>query len=83
MQCAHEIYAEERQPDCTHIKRLHKLEQRMLPRHNQSEPPKADLHPLGLLEASEIVLRHWDLYGERGFDAAITLLRRVVERSRV
>jgi hypothetical protein len=33
-----------------------------------------------LLDAAGVVIRHWELLGPRGFDAAITLLRRVAER---
>jgi hypothetical protein len=36
--------------------------------------------PPTLAEAAGIAIRHWELFRERGFDAAINLLRRVLAR---
>jgi hypothetical protein len=43
--------------------------------------PVAPQDQTSLAEAAGIVIRHWELLGPRGFDAAITLLKRVVERT--
>lgn len=43
------------------------------------EPPVDP--PMTLREAAEITVRHWRQLGARGFDAAITLLERVLARS--
>lgn len=34
----------------------------------------------GLLEAAHVVIRHWELFGQRGYDASIQYLKRVVDR---
>lgn len=41
----------------------------------------ADAKPMPLREAAEVVARHWRLYRERGFDAAIEMLERVLART--
>lgn len=41
--------------------------------------PRAE-PPVELREAAEITVRHWRQLGARGFDAAITLLERVLAR---
>lgn len=68
LECATLRYAGET-VDCAAVKARH------APRDAIPDDP-----PLDLPEAAAIVLRHWDLHGERGFDAAITLLRRVLSR---
>jgi hypothetical protein len=68
--CAAELYAG-RQPDCRAIKA------------GLPPPPIPTDPPLTLLEACGIVVRHWEMFGARGFDAAITLLKRVMERTRL
>lgn len=68
LDCATRHYAGE-QIDCAAVKAAH------APHDAIPDDP-----PLELAEAAAIVLRHWDLHGERGFEAAITLLRRVLAR---
>lgn len=34
----------------------------------------------GLRECAHVVIRHWELYGQRGFNASIQYLKRVVDR---
>lgn len=49
----------------------------------QAEPAPVVNNPdqrLTIMEAAQIVIRHWDLHQERGMDAAVELLRRVVAR---
>lgn len=68
--CIQEFYRDG-SVDCRHMKQISKASKKL------PESP-----PMSLVEASEVVIRHWDLYGERGFEAAITLLRRVLESTK-
>lgn len=49
-----------------------------------SGPPEPVAPPtdpqMTLREAAEVVVRHWQQLGARGFEAAIALLQRVLER---
>jgi hypothetical protein len=35
-----------------------------------------------LQEAAGVLIRHWEMFGTRGFEAAVNQLRRVLERER-
>jgi hypothetical protein len=71
--------------DCQHLK-----DQRALfmaahtpaPRPERSLPPvpAPQLGPMTLTEAAQLVVDHWDQYGERAFPAAVEVLRRVLAR---
>jgi len=63
------------------------LEERRLARLGDSPFPPVPLdtpvpkpRDMELEEAADVVVRHWELYGARGFDASIKLLKRVLMR---
>lgn len=77
-------FCNRRPVDCQHLK-----DQRALfmaahtppPRPERSlpvVPPVRHDARMSLTEASQLVLDHWDKFGERGFPAAIEVLRRVL-----